>query len=271
MPQMKDKTKQHEQPPQDSAVNAKQDIALPSFVNSLPVPTGDIPAFVRPAFLSAPALLFFHPLGRIYDPLAIRSTIPNIQEGIPFLLMPKPLPPRELNPAKFMLLQAKQYFCETDSIGNPIQTSYEKRDEWDNGGKEYIDTLMLVFTFDGIVPACSQFRTTKCQAIHAAKDELEACMKPEWAGLSAAHQFACQAPYPYMRFTSTIQMGQTTSKKNGKVMHLASGVVNPGTTPEWLMLKAAFDNNEQVQKWMKDATDAYAARCRDIEAKLITM
>lgn len=247
----------------------KEEIALPGFINQMPAMNQgeQLPAFVKPAWMSAPVVMFAHPASLTFYPRIVAAH-PGIATGAPVLIHPNNAPPVKLDPFKYMLIAAKQFFCSVDGQGNPVQCVVEPDDAHE---KEYIDSLILVFTSDGIIPATCQWRTTKCQAIHGAKDELEFITQnpDEWAKRSAEHQFASQMPHPYARFTCTVQMQGKTAKGSGLPMQLASAIINPATPGDWKVLQAAFTDNEQVKKYLHDCTEAYKLRLRDIAAKLV--
>src|SRR5690242_13215640 len=110
----------------------------------------------------------------------------------------------KLNPMKASLLCCKQFWAEVNAAGEVLRTSFEEQPK---PFKEHIESVLLVYLEDRIVPANCEFRSTKCPAGKALSDALLEASKPTWADKSPEHKATLAVPEPFLRFFGLVTLG----------------------------------------------------------------
>lgn len=146
----------------------------------------------------------------------------------------------------FMTPYYKQYYAESDSVGNyvrttPITTTPTK------GMKECIDSLIIcILQVDGVAtfaPARMRLKAGKCKILTAAYDHLIA-LDAKDKKLGALTKLGL-APYNFLHFTP--QYAQETAKVSKKLYFVGNAAAEQ-TTPELAKeLMAAMKNPDFIQ------------------------
>lgn len=136
----------------------------------------------------------------------ILAQFPKAREGDPFLLMPQPQPIVELNPFRYYLLAAQQYWAKENTIGKVLWTCFDA-DAVTSELRQYIDTCIMVElpTEEFIIARCA-FKQTKVPAVSQALRTLKIAKEPEWLDMSPEHAQTSQIPDPRFRFISDVRM-----------------------------------------------------------------
>lgn len=246
-----------------SLVKASEQQNLPAVYNNLPAVNVDTDT------VGVPYVGFLATTPNSADKAAnIRAACPGIGEGDPYLSMGGTY--RRLDPLKFHLLAAEQFWCERDQTGNTIRTTREKPDSWKSPFKEEVIAALLVYAGDDVIPALCSFRTTKSGGIHPAVNALRQVVEQpgEWGALSADHQASLALNLPFSRFTTTVSMRKDTAKGSGNPMFLARGSVKPITAGEWKVLKDALES-PSIAEAVNGVTVAFKSRVAELAGKVV--
>jgi len=238
-----------------------QSTTLPAVV------TGDNGTLIQvgpPAFKASTYVTFASP--RKTDQwLKFQTLFPGIQDGAQILVRPEPRPSIKLDPFRFHLIAARQFYAEVADDGVMLRVTWDRPTGQAAAiMKEHIDTMLLVYTKDGLVPATCRFKTTKCGAVHKASDTLKLAMTPAWASLGEAYAKSLAAPEPWARFTATVTVQARTARMSGRKYIGANSTITPTAEAEWEAIAAFLNAPENVQA-LADVQDSFAIRLQELQ------
>jgi hypothetical protein len=143
---------------------------------------------------------------------------------------------------------------------------------WTSPYKENIESAVLVYTANGVIPAKATFRTTKAQPARIAAKELANASTKEWAGIDKAHAAVAGAfPLgtfpPGLRFTVQVQLNKGTSKGKGLPQYVALGKLVL-TTPEKSKELETYFTSKAAETTLAGVMDAYTNRVKELTDKI---
>jgi hypothetical protein len=214
------------------------------------------PADEPKRFDRPPYVAFATPKSALFQRMQL--AIPSVKDGDPVLVRDEPYPPLALAPFVFYVLAVHKYNATTDDGGFLVETGDGLKDE-------YYDSVILVQTPAGLVPARSTAKNTKKDFAAIAKRALEMAGTPEWPTLSPAHAASIAAEQPWMRFKVQVTLRAGTSGKGRKNIYTSATVI-PTTADEHAMLRA-FVKDPAKAKLIADADASLARRMSDVAEK----
>ncbi len=219
-----------------------------------------------PQFVMSPYVVFAHPMAKTLYP-KILSSCPGVEEGDPVLILPEPANPVHLNPYKFYLVHAWQHFSTLDNIGNIVKMTLDaEKARRDKDWKEFIETVVIVQTPTGLVPARCTFKTTKANAAHRGIEARVTAAGADWSKKSPEHAASLAMPEPWMRFTCTVRLKKATGRGSGFNYVAATSVINPTGVADWQALKELFEDEKRA-KLCAYVVDQYYQRVNEVKAK----
>ena len=230
-----------------------QELKLPSIFSAPePVKARDI----------SPYVVFAHPK-RADEWAKLTAKFGNIAEGSMFLVTSQEL--YELPLAKLGWIHHRQYWASANPAGELLSASWT---EMPKPFKEHVESVVLVYLEDKIVPANMSFRSTKCPAAKTMADTFAECQTPKWADKSAAHKETLVCQQAFMRFFGEVQLGpQRIAKSTGLPYRPTQCNVKPTTLTEWRLLKAMIED-ENTQKALNAAAERFEWRMKELTAKI---
>lgn len=221
-------------------------------------------AVVPPTVSRVPFVIFATPKSSLWG--KVTAACPGVQDGDPVLMRPEPATPLRLVPFRFNLVNANQYWAVTADDGTLVKTFQEKPDV---PGKidEYIETVLLVYTADGIVCARCTWKNTKLPAIHLAAKALSLAATDEWAKQGPDYAASVRAPKPFMRFTCSATPVVRTARTSGRRYVTTAGQIVPISTGDLEKLSAYFGDVESKPR-MAQVAEHYARRLDEVKSKL---
>lgn len=160
------------------------------------------------------------------------AAIPGLNETDPVLFRGPVEPPIKLAPFQVHLWKWKQFWGEMDDAGQVIRATFEKP-EGDSDLKEIIETILLIHTQVGVVPARCTFKVGTCPALHTMVDGIRKASSPEWGKLGKDYEATLQVPTAPLRFLATITPGKKISKRSGRGYAVASARIAPVTEKQY--------------------------------------
>jgi hypothetical protein len=185
-------------------------------------------------------------------------SIPSIKDGDPVLVRDEPYPPLALVPFIFYLLKIERYNATTDDAGQLVATGDGLKDE-------YYESVILIHTPAGFVPATSRVKNTKKDFAAIAKRALDMAATAEWPTLSPAHAASIAAEQPFMRFKVQVSLRAGTSGRGRKNVYTSATII-PTTVEDHAALRA-FLNDDAKKKLIADAEHAHARRMQEVAEK----
>lgn len=169
----------------------------------------------------------------------------------------------KLDVAKLGLICAKQYWVKKDAAGNMVHASFTELPKYN----EHVQTVVLVYFDDKVVPANLEFRTTKCGGAKTLSDALIEAASLDWAEKSPAHKETLVCAQPFMRFYGELSLlPQRTSKTSGMLYKPTTCKISPTTVAEWRLLNDLV-NSDEAKKQLKMAAETYERRLNEVKAK----
>jgi hypothetical protein len=209
----------------------------------------------------APYVVFAH--SKRADEFAkIVAKLGSCQEGQMYLVEPERV--TFMPKAKLGWLCCQQYWAEVSPSGEVMRSAFK---EMPSPYKEHVESVVLVYLDDRIVPANMQWRSTKCPAAKVLSDTLALAGVEAWAAISPQHKETLACTAPWMRFYGDVELGpQRTSRKSGLTYRSTVCAVKPTSIPEWRLLKQ-FCEAESTQKQLDDAAERFSYRLNEVKAK----
>ncbi len=213
-------------------------------------------------FATVPYVQFAQP--RATDAWAkMVAVFPKLQEGQPILLMPQPNPMIDLDPFRYFLIAAQQYWCRENSVGKVLHTQFDAT-LVTGDMREYIDTVILVQAPEGVNPGLIMarccFKQTKVPGVNPALNALKIAKKPEWLELSEAHAATASIPDPRFRFVTEVRMVDRVSQDEEQRPYVTcEAMVEPTTTDEFQEL-LTYMETEEAQKAQATIRESYDKR-----------
>lgn len=192
----------------------------------------------------------------------LSAALPGLHEGDPILCFPEPDDPVKLAPMKFFLWSARGYFAElSESDGEILDASWVE-DSLRPALKEAVDSVILVFVGDRIIPARCTWRTTKCPAVKLAVKARDRAASPEWGKTGPDYAASLAIDQPFARFTTTVSVVERTGGK-GRKYQLANGKISPASVGDYAVLKAMFADPDQ-RKLFDRIVEGYDRRLAEV-------
>lgn len=232
----------------------KGDFKLPSVLDSAPTPMIDS--------FNSPYVTFAHPK-RSDEWSKVRAVHPAVEEGDIFLVEKVPT---YLPQIKLTMMAYRQLWVHSNDSGSII-LAVSKQEE-PHPFKERIESVVLVYLEDRVVPATMTFKTTKCGAAHSLSDALLEAATEDWAKKSQAHAETLVAQKPFMRYFGLVRLGpQRTGKKTGLPYVPAEATISPTSVPEWKALGKAFQD-PKFSEVLNSVTSRYESRVKELLDKV---
>lgn len=243
-------------PPKGQSLAAAAGLTANQLPAMFEAPTMDVKKRTLPPYVT-----FAHPMSPLWT--KIIAKYPALQEGEQYLVEGETY--TKLNPFKYVLMMAKQYWAKGDKTGLTAASMTEKQFPF----KEQIETVIIVFLPDRLVPATCGFRSTKCGAVHPMVEALAEAATPAWAEKSPAHKLTLTCEKPFMRFFGTVVLGnQKTSKSSGNPYIPGNVQVSPTTAVEWKQMAEYFvGDSMQVKDFYADLNgiaETFTRRMEDV-------
>lgn len=192
---------------------------------------------------------------------------PDLREGEPVLFKGADSHVR-LDPFRYYLIQYRVHYTEADSEGSVVRSTMDAGvAKGDKSLKENVETVLIVCTKEGLVPARCTFRTTKTKAVWSAINHLAVAKDGDkWGKLSPEHAATLGAPDPRFRFTATVHLSYgRLSKSTGYKFTEASATVKPTALADWQALTAAL-NDKAFRALCDDVVTQWKERIAMIES-----
>lgn len=191
---------------------------------------------------------------------------PGVKEGNAFLFMPGGDRIIKLDPFRFSLVLAKQFYVRTSPNGRDV-VEIKLRDPG-RPFKERIVTVLAVFTPDGeCVPAVCEFRSTKCNCVHTAHNALKEADGPDWAKISPEHALTLQCPKPFMRFFVEATPSPRPPRGDGMPFVLLTGHAKPTGAVEWDAFAKLVTDPRSIER-LNTVNNEYDRKVSEYEAKI---
>lgn len=145
---------------------------------------------------------------------------------------------------KYHPIAVEQYWSRKDKLTGQPSSKPQKSDPGRAAGfEEYIDTVLLVQTSKGLLPARCRFKSGLIGAISKAIEELKTVRDDleSWSSRSAAHAIAAKIPTPAFRFVAEASFGMKTAKGSG-MQYLNGRVTCRPTSPDDAKLLAGLSD-----------------------------
>jgi hypothetical protein len=209
--------------------------------HSLDLYTVARPIDVEPPGEGVPYVQVYHPSCRRSQ--AITRAIPNVREGDPVLICGDRIQPV----SRLHLIHAAQYYTNIAvDDGRILAISRTRPADCSSPLKEHIESLVLVYTPEGVVAAKAAWRRTRsrlAKVMAAALKEREG----RWA-----------------EFTGTPRIESRTSRDD-KAYSLVTADVNPTNADDARLLQA-WRMGEEAQKEFARVKAAYEQRLRSLDS-----
>ncbi len=176
--------------------------------------------------------------------------------------------PIKLDPFRFMLCTARQFWVDADNAGN-IRRAWVEKPPFDKTIKEQVETVIFAHHLGVAYPCRCTFKSTKSSAAKTAAGIIEvfadAALTAKWVAQGKAYSDAMAAPKPWLRFTTQVSCTQRTSKGEGNIYWAGEGTVIPATPTDWQAVATFLKGDGGFDK-LNAITEAYNQRVKQIEA-----
>lgn len=228
-------------------------------------------AFEEPTVDVTPQSMIAHPYVKFFSRMAkdagnVMGAIKNVQEGNPVLYLPDGSM-YLLNPFRFFLLAAKQYWGAQNNQGDDMECSWEKKRGKNADGyawRERVLMAMVVIVNDSCFPAVCTFKGPKCPCAAKASTTYELAKRPDWGTLSPDHAVTLSIPKAQYRFVTQATFRTDTGKESGNDYVTADGVCTPTTAAEITTLAEHFRDSEEFVNWLNEASESFKERLQQI-------
>lgn len=209
----------------------------------------------------SPYVGFASPKSPKWDTL--KAAIPTLKDGDPYYNDPKQ-GPILLAPLRYHLIQYAQYWAKLDENNKPVRVLAEDPRNWGHECKEHVETVILAFIGDRVVPTVATFRSVKAGGVTEGIKALKLAATPDWAKKSPEHKSSMAVAEAFGRFVVTVETFTETAKGTGRKMVKAKSTVKPVTPAEAkLLLDSA--NTPEFAKEYKAATELFARRLKVLQ------
>jgi hypothetical protein len=210
----------------------------------------------------SPYVVFAHPK-RADEWAKISARLGNAEEGHMYFIDGDKVV--ALEKAKLGWIVGRQYWAEAAPNGDVITVAYEERPK---PFKEHVQSVVLCYLDDKVVPCNMAWRSTKCPAAKILADALADCQTPAWADKSAAHKETLVVSQPFGRFFGVVELGpQRSAKSSGLNYRTTVCRIMPTGIAEWKLLEA-LSKNEKCQEMFTDAARLYESRLAEADKKV---
>lgn len=196
--------------------------------------------------------------------------IGNVPAGTPVLIFPDGRVYRLDNMQYWLTPFRFQHWSVLDQKNTPLQSAVDV-DKIPNDGKrwaEFVETVALVMTPDGIFPARIGFKTTKTPAAHEVYNSLNECINnpDKWAAQSVDHATAMAIiPQAWLRMHGIVQL--KTGKGDYDYIQ-ANATVKPTSAGQFATIVAAL-NHPDCKKLLQSCIEGHNERIEEIKKKCI--
>jgi hypothetical protein len=245
---------------------AKADVSSTAFAMLPDSPIENLPEVTGPVWANCPSLVFAYKMSETFwDKL--KAANPGLQEGDPCIVFPEPDAPVKLNPLRFSLLRAFQYWAISSKKNEHLECSLTQRKGKEDGKSwdEWIESILVIYDNGEAFPCAARLKSTKCPPIHLATKILNQLRDTKndgpqkWAAQSPEHAMTMQIPKLWARFTVQCKISASVGKESGNTYHVPVGTVLPATAADLATLQQAF-NDPLVQTWLKAADTQFEER-----------
>jgi hypothetical protein len=219
-----------------------------------------------PEINRVPYIQFVYAKSKNYG--AMLQKIPTLREGEPVLVLPAPANPIKLNPLRYFLLHASEYWGQYNTSGELVAVSRTKPDDpqakpkWD----QVIEAAVLVVLDDRLVPAQVRFKTTTCPAIYPAILALAEAKTGAWVKKGPEYAFTAKCDKPWARFVTHASRTERTNRERGTVYSCMEAQVHPTNASEFVLLSEFFNTEENVGL-LNEVAAAYRKRVEAAKGK----
>src|SRR5579864_1746547 len=189
-------------------------------------------------------------------------------DGWPVLYRPK-MDPIKLDPMRYFLVRASEYWAQFDQSGNLVGMSRTRPESVQTPRfDQVIETAILVLVKgDGLVPSQCSFKSTKCPAVYPAIRALVEANDPAWFDKGPDYAFTRKIKEPlWGRFTVTATKVDKANRTTGKPYPTMDARINPITTSELDSLMH-FKGDAEAQELLKRVENAYLRKVQDARTK----
>lgn len=182
----------------------------------------------------------------------MRDAFPRLREGQPILQNPQPEPMVELEPFRYFLVAAQQYWAKENSVGKVLYTAFDSR-EVTSDLREYIDTVIIVqLPEKGLKMARCCFKQTKVPGVNPALNALKAAKTPDWFEISKEHAATASIPDPRFRFVTEVRMvDRETQDDEQRPYVTCESIVEPTSMEEFKELLQYMETEEAQEQKVK--------------------
>lgn len=184
--------------------------------------------------------------------------IPGLEPGNAVLFRPTERAVR-LSPFRCHFVTGKQYWAQTDDSYKLESVRFEPTDEY----TEYVDSVLLLYVGDALIPATCRFRGATCKAAQKMAGALQQAGTPEWGTLSPEHRASLGAPHPFARFFATVSTGAGTARGSGRVFVKADAAISPSGVVEATAVGNAF-RDEAFKSALQEIAETYKRRVEEV-------
>ena len=235
------------------------DMQLPDFFNTTPVEVVQR--------INLPFVHIAQPKSTNFWNKLVAKFGATVQEGNAYLFLPKTDDIINLEPLKFGLLLAKQYWLRTAQNGDILEVTDKKHHKW---GERIVSSIIVYMPDGTIVPAPCEWRRTKCTAIHQMVKNLELAGNPvEWAKKGREYEHTLVAKKPFMRFygTKICKAGTVKTEDGGNNYVFATADIKPTTTVEWESIGKFMSDPESVNR-LNEVGEQFKQDCARLDSKI---
>lgn len=216
-----------------------------------------------------PYVAFAHHLMKSFDD--VKAAIPGVQADDIILANVDGKAYQKLEQLKIFLVDSAGFFVKRapDSSGKILTAVKEdpspgKKDE--EGRTEEVESAVLVFYGDRLIPATISWRRAMCRAPKQIADAIAKTYDAAYFGsLSDAHKSALAIPVPFARVNGVVSVSKQQPKRGGTGYRIANAIVTP-TTGKDVNTFAAFTHDVDGQVVLDQVLELFNKRVREIQA-----
>ena len=191
----------------------------------------------------------------------LTAALPGAKEPDPVLVRPIPEPPLLMSPLKLHLMYASQFWAELDQdTGDPVEVQ-SVRPEWGSQQhlKEIIETVVIAYHGERVIPARMTFKRAMCVGAAAAAKTLKLAATPEWFAYSDAHAATANIASGFARFTTTFAVTRKTARSTGRAYYQADARIAPTTQAEYAIFVNEMRKTDSLAS-LRACVDSYKRR-----------
>ena len=194
---------------------------------------------------------------------------PGLQQGEAFLILPDADAVRLGTSITYYLLDAMKYFASLngEADGYSVKRAYREKPENVEKVREFLSTLLLVQTPQGIVPATMRASDAMCQGVYTSVTTATVdAQSPDWVTRSAEHAVTANIPDPRFRF-KTVLTWKPRKSRTGNTYQISKASIVPSSIADALAVKSATEAPDFAEA-MSQAKESFDGWKQEIESKM---